>query len=232
MKIKDMDMNLRPREKALRFGLRSLSDAELLSLLLTSGSQNKNVLALAQEVVEKTDGLRSLPKMEASDLLKIEGIGQAKALMIVSAMELARRASQARACSAPVHDASDVEEWLKLEYGSLQQENFAALYLDSRGHILHHQTLFVGTLNQSLVHPREIFKQAFVHSASSVLFVHNHPSGDLVPSVQDLSTTRQLVETSKVCQIPIMDHLIVSSQGTFSFKEHGLLDEEGEVQEQ
>ena len=224
MKIKDLDQSLRPREKALRVGIDCLSDQELLCLLIGSGTSKAGVDQLAGRLLEKSGQLKNLFDMDARELMEIEGIGQAKALIIVSALEQARRALQARAYKKTLGGLDDALEWFRAEYGTRKQEFFVAVYLDQKGAIIRHKVLFIGTINQSLIHPREIFKEAFLCSAVSMVIVHNHPSQDPTPSLADLETTKALVEAARICQIQLLDHIIVSSDSSFSFRGHELLD--------
>ncbi|MBF0578533.1 DNA repair protein RadC [Erysipelotrichaceae bacterium RD49] len=226
MRIKDYRPEDRPREKALCFGLSSLSDQELICLLIGSGTKTKNALQIAQGVLEASDNLRKLASMTFSELMAIAGIGKVRALLIQAALELAARCHQANAFSQPVtlSNTNEVIEWFKAKYGDEKQEHFAALYLDTKGRILRHSLLSLGTLNRSLIHPRDVFRQAFETNAASVIFVHNHPSNDPSPSQEDLEATRILIDAADIFQIAILDHIIVGRDAAYSFRAHQLLD--------
>lgn len=223
MKIKEMLEEQRPREKALRIGVESLNDIELLCLVISSGTKNKPVDQIAQEVLKKTDNLARLTDIPIKDLMKIEGIREVKALQIISSIELCKRALKAKAYSCSIHHPEDAVSWFEMEYGTQNQENFVCLFLDTRGMIITHKVLFKGSLNESLIHPREIFKEAFLQNAYALLFVHNHPSNDVSPSQSDIRSTHRLVEVSKTMGIPIMDHIIVGRNRWYSFKQHDAL---------
>lgn len=226
MKIKDYRLDDRPREKALRFGLSSLSDQELICLLIGSGTPKKDSLQIAQDLLEASDNLHSLPELTYPQLTAIEGIGPVRALLIQGALELAARCHCQKACAQMVTIANtdDVVEWFQAEYGNQKQEHFAALYLDTKGQVVRHCLLSLGTLNCSLVHPRDAFREAFLCNAASVLFVHNHPSNDPDPSDEDLEVTARLLQAAKICQIQMLDHIIVGRDSAFSFRAHQLLD--------
>lgn len=224
MKIKERSPFERPRERAILQGVRSLSSTELLCLLIGSGTREQSVEQVAAQILEKTRGLQQLFTIQPEELMEIEGIGKARALQICAAVELASRALEARAISSPVTCVDDVRGWFQAVYGSQNQEHFAVLYLDRKNRILRYRDLFVGTLDQSLVHPREIFKEACLVSACGILLVHNHPSDDPMPSVADLQSTRQLAEAARIHRIDLIDHIIVGRTSCFSFREHDLLE--------
>lgn len=224
MKIKECIVNDRPREKAMRFGIKTLNDQEIVCLLLGTGTKNRDVMQIAQDLLKQSQNLSRLANLSWIDLMALPGIGQAKALQIQAAFELTRRALQAKTYSLPIHTSQDVIEWLKAEYGPMNQEHFVVLYLDVKNGIICHKNLFIGTSNQSLVHPKEIFREAYLVNASRILFAHNHPSDDPTPSLADIEMTKALEETAAICQIPIMDHLIIGQSSAFSFRGHGLLE--------
>lgn len=228
MKIKECELSARPREKAARFGLGSLSDQELLCLLLGSGTKTKPVERLAQELLDTSRNLSGLMDLQPQQLMEISGIGLAKAMMVGASLELARRSLQASAMSSPVGSLEQIIRWFQAEYGTKAQEHFAAVYIDSKGNILKHKLLFIGTLNQSIVHPRDVFREAYGCNASGVLFVHNHPSNDPCPSIADLEATQMLCQAAEVCGIDVVDHLIVGRSTVFSFRAHDLLVAPGE----
>lgn len=226
MKIKDQAKYDRPREKASRFGIESLSNQELLCLLIGSGTGKSDTFAIADSLLERSDNLCRLGEMKEQELLKIEGIGKARAAILLASLELARRVLKARAFYTPLHSEQDVVEWFEMEYGQESQEHFAACYLNTKGQMIRHKVLYIGTLNQSLVHPRDVFREAYLANACSVIFVHNHPSGDPTPSIADLQTTDDLCQAARICQIRVLDHIIVGKGCSFSFREQGLMEPE------
>ncbi len=224
MKIKEMNLEQRPREKAIRYGLSSLSDVELVALLLQSGNKKRDVFLIAEDLVIKSDYFAKLFELTLNDLIQIQGVREVKALQVLGSIELCKRAMKAEAYSTEISSPSDIINWFEITYGYEKQENFVAVFLDTKGKIITHRIIFKGTLNESCVHPRDIFKEAFLQNACSVIVVHNHPSGDPTPSQADISCTRQLVEISTMMGIHFMDHVIVGRNKWFSFREHKYLD--------
>jgi DNA repair protein RadC len=224
MKVKDMNEAERPREKALRFGLKSLTDEELLALMLQSGNKKRSVFAIAKEVLEVSNHLSNLFDLSPNRLMQIQGIREVKALQLLASIELCSRAAKARAYSHVIAVPNDIVQWFKLEYAYEKQEHFVAVYLDTKGKIISHHLLFKGTLNESCVHPRDIFKEAFLENACSVLCIHNHPSGDPQPSEADICCTKQIKEVAQVMGIHFLDHIIVGKEGWYSFRQSQYLD--------
>lgn len=224
MKIKECIPENRPREKATRFGMKTLTDQEIVCLLLGTGTKKRDVTQIATDLLKESENLSRLINLSLPELTALSGIGQAKALQIQAAFELTRRALKAKTYSLPIRTVDDVVEWLQVEYGCQPQEHFVVLFLDIKNGIICHKALFIGTSHQSLVHPKEIFREAYLVNAHQVLFVHNHPSDDPIPSLADIELTQALEETAQVCQIPIMDHVIVGRSSAFSFRVHGLLE--------
>lgn len=224
MKIKQCDPDQRPREKAWRFGMKTLSDQEIVCLLLGTGTKTRDVTQIAHDLLKESENLSRLANLSLKELTALSGIGQAKALQIQAAFELTRRALKAKTYALPIRKSQDVVEWLQAEYGCQPQEHFVVLFLDVKNGLICHKVLFIGTSHQSLVDPKEIFREAYLVNANQVLFIHNHPSNDPIPSLADIELTQALEEIAKVCQIPIMDHVIVSRSSAFSFRDHGLLE--------
>lgn len=219
-----MNVDQRPREKALRFGLESLSDLELVALILQSGHKNRSVFEIAFDVLKESEDLSKLANMHVNTLMEIDGIREVKALQLLASVELARRIKKAKVYQAQIVKPEDVIEWFEYEFGNMNQECFVALYLDVRGKLISHRILFKGTLTESTVHPREVFKEAFLQNANAVLIAHNHPSGECNPSVSDLEITNQMVQVAKTMGVLLIDHIIVGANSYYSFKEHRYLD--------
>lgn len=224
MKVKEMEVEQRPREKALRYGLESLSDLELVALILQSGNKNRSVFEIASDVLKESEGLSKLMQMHVNTLMQIQGIREVKALQLLASVELSKRVIKSKVYHAPVLKPEDVIEWFEFEYGVLQQECFIALYLDTKSKLIAHRVLFKGTLNESTVHPREVFKEAFLQNANSVLIAHNHPSGDCTPSQADFEVTYKMVHVAITMGVHLVDHIIVGQNQYYSFKEHKYLD--------
>lgn len=215
----------RPREKALRTGIESLSSRELLAVLLRSGVCGSSSLMIADQILMKAGGVSGLPAMTLKQLMAIKGINKVKSLEILACFELARRIALEKSLEQDiVENPEQLISWLKQEIGAKQQEHFLAVYLDAKNHILEYRILFKGTLDASLVHPREVFKEALLVSACRILVIHNHPSQDLTPSRADQRMTQRLKQAGELVGIELLDHLIVSSTDYFSFRAHGLLD--------
>ena len=224
MKVKEMEVEQRPREKALRNGLESLSDLELVALILQSGNKNRSVFEIASDVLKESEGLSKLMQMHVNTLMQIQGIREVKALQLLASVELSKRVIKSKVYHASILKPEDVIEWFEFEYGVLQQECFIALYLDTKSKLIAHRVLFKGTLNESTVHPREVFKEAFLQNANSVLIAHNHPSGDCTPSQADFEVTYKMVHVAITMGVHLVDHIIVGQNQYYSFKEHKYLD--------
>ena len=219
-----MEVEQRPREKALRYGLESLSDLELVALILQSGNKNRSVFEIASDVLKESEGLSKLMLMHANTLMQIQGIREVKALQLLASVELSKRVIRSKVYHTSIMRPEDVIEWFEFEYGSLPQECFIALYLDTKSKLISHRVLFKGTLNESVVHPREVFKEAFLQNANSVLIAHNHPSGDCTPSKADFEVTYKMVHVAMTMGVNLIDHIIVGQNQYYSFKEHKYLD--------
>lgn len=220
MKIKDIPKDLRPREKAMVHGLESLSDRELLSIFIRQGSRKYSALQVADQVLKKTHTLAGLNRVDRESLCQIHGISDIKATELLALVEMSRRIIRPR-----LHEVIQIDKphtlvsWLNLEVGYSQQEYFIAIYLDKQNRLISHSILFKGTLDRSVVHPREIFKEAVKHSASRIILAHNHPSGSLDPSDADLKTTEVLVDAGLMMGVFILDHLIISEGSYISIRE-------------
>lgn len=222
MRVKEMNQEQRPREKALRYGIESLSDTELLALILGSGTRTTPVMELAAILVKKTNNLADLIQWTPEQFMEVHGIREVKALQIIAGIQLTRRSLRAAAYSQTFCSGPEVIEWLQTEYGALPREAFVVLFLDSRGHLLSHQQMFTGTQNQTLVSPRDIFREACLRHASSIIVVHNHPGGSDMPSPEDIEVTRRLQEAGETMGVSLADHLIVTRTSWFSMRESQL----------
>ena len=212
----------RPREKLIEKGAENLKDEELLAILLRTGTKEKNVLDLARRILKKFSKKKFL-KLKYQDLIKIKGINSAKATTILAAIELVKRILEVGEETLPkIESVKDVIAQFSY-LREKQREHFAVLYLNARNEVIFKKHLFVGTLNSSICHPREVFKYALEKNAASVILVHNHPSGDPTPSEDDLKITKRIVEAGKIMGIEVLDHVILSKTKIFSFKEKGLL---------
>ncbi|MDO8495112.1 MAG: DNA repair protein RadC [bacterium] len=222
MKIKDLPKIERPREKLIAKGAENLKDSELLAILLRTGTIGKNVIEISSQILTKHSKKRLL-QMTYNDLSKISGIDSAKATTLLAAFELSKRALEVNDTNLPViSDAKDAVAQLS-DMRDLKKEHLVALYLNAKNQLVHKETISMGTLNANLVHPREVFEPALKYSAAQIIAAHNHPSGDPKPSEDDLEVTKRLTEVGKMMGIELMDHVIVSKNNHFSFKEEKLL---------
>ena len=208
----------KPREKLIKKGANALKDYELLAILLGSGVQGKDVISLSNEIIKLFED--DFENLNLEKLLSIHGLGLAKASQILSSIELSRRYLIKQ--NKKITSANDVYEALK-EYHNKKQEYFLALYLDGANHLIQTKVITIGILNQSLVHPREVFSYAIQERCASIIVAHNHPSGVLQASDEDINVTKRLYESGKILGIELLDHLIITKDGFYSFKEEDLL---------
>ncbi len=221
-KLKQWPDNLKPREKALKLGIESLSDSELLALILSSGTNGKNAVQLANDILVQSGSLRSLLAQPISRLMKIEGIKLARACQLAAGRELARRAALESALCESVESPQDVIGWLQKQIGYESQEVVYALFLNVRNQIVSFGKVFQGHNDSVGFKNRELFQQALKVSAVKIILAHNHPSGSTVPSRADIAMTQRLREAAELLNIEIIDHLIISSSAYFSFREQGI----------
>ena len=224
MKVKELNKEERPREKALQHGIAALSNRELLALVLRSGTRSMSALELADEVLRHWSSMGDLGKANMQELMGLSGIKEAKAISLLAAFELRRRIAFDEVLHAPgIHHPQDILEWVNQQIGFEQQEHFLVLFLNQKNQLISSRVMFVGTLTNASVHPREIFREAMQLGCAKILCVHNHPSGDPQPSSADISLTRSIEECGVMTAIPLMDHIIVSRNTYFSFAQKGLL---------
>ena len=205
-------------------GFDKLSDTELLALIIESGTRNNSAFELAMKILSMCGSLQQLPHVLFSELTSLPGIKNARALRILACVELAKRMKSLDVKTTYIGHSKDVFYYLENRMMYEKQENFIALYLDAKHHIIREKILFLGSLEASLVHPREVFKEALHISASCMIVAHNHPSGDPSPSKADIEITKILYDTGKIMQIPILDHVIIGKKSYFSFREAGFLE--------
>lgn len=209
-----------PREKLATLGATSLTPADLLSLVLGSGTAGRSAAMVARSLARRR--LSELSEWPALRWLAVAGIGPARAAALVAAFELGRRASLPAPTSGPIRGPEDVLAHVR-ELRRARREHFVVLLLNARHELQSRETVSIGTLNASIVHPREVFRPAILHSAASLVLVHNHPSGDPEPSDEDLGITKRLVQVGELIGIGVLDHVIVASRGTTSFRSRQLL---------
>lgn len=225
--IKDLPAEQRPREKLLARGAAALADSELLALLLRTGTRGQGVLALAESVLAQCRGFAGLLQADAAQLAAlpgIKGLGPAKRAELLAVMEMARRALAQGLQAAPVFDQPQrIKDYLALELGALEQEVFAAVFLDAQHRLLRFERLFLGTLSQTSVYPREVVRRALALNAASVVLAHNHPSGVAEPSRADEFLTQTLRSALALVDVRVLDHVVVGRGQVVSMAERGLL---------
>ncbi|OZM57859.1 hypothetical protein CIB95_05745 [Lottiidibacillus patelloidae] len=220
--IRDFPLSERPREKLIFDGAEKLSNQELLAILLRTGTKEQSVMQLSIEILKHFEGLRYFKDATIEELMNIKGIGKAKAVLLCASIELGKRLANLKVSEKYViRSPEDAAHYVMEELRTLTQEHFVCLYLNTKNQVLHRQTIFIGSLNASIVHPREVFKNAIRRSSASVICMHNHPSGDPTPSREDINVTKRLVEAGKVLGIEVLDHLIIGDKKFISLKEKG-----------
>lgn len=222
--LKQIPATERPRERLIQEGASALTDAELLAIVLGSGTPSESALQLAQRILKECGELETLARMSVSELRNFHGIGDAKAAQVKASLELARRYSaSSKQFGERFNSSQIVFRHFRGELGSLPQEEFWAISLNVKNKLLAKHFISRGTLTASLVHPREVFGKAIRDSAAGMIVVHNHPSGDSDPSPEDRKITSILAEAGKLLGIPLLDHVIIARTSYFSFKDSGLL---------
>lgn len=223
-RIMDMPQNERPQERLLRYGADSLSNSELLAVILRTGTRDENIVNLAQRTLTLFNGINGLLEASQDDLMKIEGIKEAKASQILSVAELAKRYKSYRSGdNYKIGSPGDAADLVMVELREFKQEVLKVLLLNTKNVVIGVHNASMGSLNSSIVHPREIFKEAIRKSAASIIMVHNHPSGDPTPSSEDIAATGRIREAGKLIGIDLLDHVIVGDGRYISLREKNLL---------
>ena len=222
MRIHDLDPESRPRERFLQYGPSALSPAELLALILRSGTRNLNIIDTCNTLIA-AHSLEQLADIPLSELQRIPGIGQAKAMQVAAIFELNKRIHYRKNSLRKISSARDVFEYMTGRIPDETKEHLFVLHLNTKNHVIRHDLVSIGTLNASLIHPREVFKSAIRESTHSLILVNNHPSGDVEPSNADTQVTGILRQAGSILQIELLDHVIVGKENWFSFREHALL---------
>ncbi|MGC4129393.1 MAG: DNA repair protein RadC [Bergeyella sp.] len=225
MNLKSLAEDDRPREKFLLKGRNALSDSELLAIIMGSGNREESAVDLARKILNSTgNNWNTLSRLSLKDLMKFNGIGEAKAVSIAAALEIGRRKAQQEVPQKiKISDAKTAYEVLSPWLEDLQTEEFWAVFLNQSNEIIYRSQLTKGGISETIVDVRILFRTALEHFATGIIVAHNHPSGSLKPSEADIKVTRKVKEAGKVLDINIIDHLIISHKGFFSFAEEGLL---------
>ena len=214
----------RPREKLERLGPSALGDNELLAVILGSGSREAGALALANQVLTYVDGLYGLTRADVAELTQVSGIGRARAAQVLAAVELGRRTLvRGPLARARLKSPREIALHLLPQFGASPVEQFGLVMLDSKLHILRIKIVAIGSIDATVAHPREVFREAAVASAAAIVLFHNHPSGDPTPSTEDLELTERMLDAGDIMGIHVVDHIILSAHRYFSLQEAGLL---------
>jgi DNA repair protein RadC len=228
IKIREMPQDERPREKLLARGAAALTDSELIALLLRTGLPGANAVEVARQLLEQYGSLSGLSRCSVKEMASIPGIGPAKAIQLVAAFGLGQRLANERLSRRKLDSPELIHDLVAAEMRTLHKESLRVILLDTRYHLLRMEQISLGSVNESIAHPRDVFRPAVISSAYAVIVVHNHPSGDPSPSQSDHSLTRRLAEAAELLQIKLLDHIIIGAPAEgrlpyFSFKEAGVL---------
>lgn len=227
IKIKDLPESERPYEKLINYGAKALSDAELLAVVIKSGTPKLKSTEVAQKILQLNKyekGLPGLYNLSIEQLKHIEGIGKVKAIQIIAILEFSKRLSTQQAIKEfKITSPSSIARIYMEEMRYFRQEHFKAVYLDNKNNIMGNRDITIGSINSTIVHPREVFTDAVKSSAASIIVLHNHPSGDPSPSVEDIEVTKRLLEAGKILGIYLLDHIVIGDGEYISLKEKGLI---------
>lgn len=224
MMIRDVHIADRPRERLIRQGAESLSNQELVAILLRTGTKEESVLVLANRVLSSFDKIQDLKHATIEEYMTVKGVGKAKAVQLLAAAEIGKRMYRKHSEGRyTIRSPEDAAAYLMTDMSSLTQEHFVVLFLNVKNEIIHKETIFIGSLNSSIVHPREIYREAVKRSAASIICAHNHPSGNPSPSPEDINVTKRLLEAGSLMGIELLDHVIIGDHQFISLKEKGYM---------
>ena len=219
MRIKDLPVLERPRERLINYGVENISNEDLLAIIIKTGTKDKSVKDLAQEILIKLHDINNLNNINYNTFFDIKGLGHVKTIELIAAIELGKRIciEKEKIDICTYNKSIIIYENNKYLFKNKKQEYFYCLYLDNKNKLIERKLLFMGTINRSIVHPREIFKEAYLTSASGIICIHNHPSGDITPSMEDIYLTKSLISIGKIQGINIIDHIIIGENNYYSF---------------
>lgn len=223
--IKDLPEDERPREKLYKYGPKALSNTELLAIIIRTGNKENTAIEISQKLLAgKKEGISFLTDTSIQEITKVKGIGECKAAQILAAVELGKRVMAGTHKDKPrITTPSDIADILMLDMTHLKKEHFKIVMLDTKNQIIGIEDISIGSLNSSIVHPREVYKEAIVRSSASIILVHNHPSGDPTPSKEDIAITRRLAEGGDILGIKVLDHIIIGNNRFLSLKEKDII---------
>jgi len=224
LRVMDLPENERPREKLLKYGAETLSNGELIAIILRTGSSSEDILNLSNRVLKETGGLNGLLASDAHEFLSLKGIGAAKAAQLMALAEISKRFRTFRSGEEyKITQPKDAAELLMEDMRYLKQEHLKVIMLNTKNIVITVKSVSVGSLNSSIVHPREVFCEAIKKSSASIIISHNHPSGDPSPSSEDISLTQRIKESGKLLGIELLDHIIIGNGNYVSLKEKGII---------
>ncbi|HEX3047767.1 MAG TPA: DNA repair protein RadC [Bacillota bacterium] len=220
--LKDMPVELRPRERLIQYGAEALATVELMAIILRTGSTNRTAVEVAQELILRFEDIRGLIQASLEEISQCPGMGQVKAIQLKAALELGRRSLSAGSAELPsIKKPQDIYELLKASFQNLDREHFKVVHLNTKNQVIKVETTAIGVLGSSPVHPREVFKEAIRMSSAALVLTHNHPSGDPSPSQDDILLTTRLREAGEILGISIVDHIIFGDNKYISLREYG-----------
>ncbi len=224
MLIKEMHFSDKPRERLMIYGPDKLTNQELLGIIINTGHKEESSIGIANRIIKDMKSVRELRDLTYHELISIKGIGEAKAITILAVIELAiRMHTHSLEEDLYIKSPDDVSKLLMEKMRYYQQEHFVVLYLSTKNMVIHQETMFKGSLNTSIVHPREVYKEAIKRSAAAIICVHNHPSGDPSPSREDIEVTKRLYECGEMIGVDFLDHIIIGSGKYISLKEMNVI---------
>lgn len=223
MKLKNLPNDDRPRERLIKYGVKNISNEELISIIIKTGKKDKSVKILADEILSFYEDISKMKDIEINTITKLKGIGKVKAIELIAAIELGRRVYYEKKLNTiQIKNSNDIYEYFYSIMKDLKQETFYVIYLDNKKKIIDKKLLYLGTINSSVAHPREIFKYAYLMSASFIVCLHNHPSGDSTPSKEDIIFTENMFKIGNIQNIQLLDHIIIGDENYYSFYEKKL----------
>ena len=216
--IKDIPVLDRPRERFIKYGSNYLSNEELLSIVLKTGYKGYSVKDLSNNILKEIKDITDLKDISLNKLINIKGIGKVKAITLLSSIELGRRVYSIKdSINIKLNNSKEIYNFIKDKLIYKKQEYFYCIYLDNNNKLIDNKLLFIGTLNKSNVHPREIFKYAYINNSNKIVLIHNHPSNNVLPSKEDILFTKNIIEIAKIQDIHVIDHLIIGNNNYYSF---------------
>lgn len=222
-KIKEMPKHLRPRERSMEVGINNLSDQEILAIIIRSGYREHTAIDVSLNLLHRYGSLRNISQLTVEELCKIKGIGRDKSIMLKAAFEIGKRSKLEKIEKRQILSSKDASLVLESNLRGLNKEHFIILMLNTKNFVLGIETVSIGSLNSSIVHPRELFKSAINKSAAAIILAHNHPSGDATPSREDIEVTKRIKSGGQLLGIDVIDHIIIGDNSYYSFKEEKMI---------